>query len=63
MVFHEVYGEVSKRTLSLIKKNNVTPAEWYMIEFEFATDKERADHIVSHSMNGVYHVPLGYFKA
>lgn len=68
MTFHESYGNLPTKTLRLIRKHNVSPADFdYMLDmfmFEVqgadaffvtgATWKSIDDHIVSNSPNGMY---------
>lgn len=65
MVFHEVYGELPKGTLALIRKHNVSPSDWHEIEAWIqatgATWKEVNDHIKNMSPGGFYNCPYDYF--
>lgn len=65
MTFHEYYGELPKRTLSLIRKFNVSPSDYRDIEDWVqrtgASWKDINDHILNMSPGGYYNCPLGYF--
>lgn len=54
MAFHEAYGEVALKTLQLIKRANVSPADWYDLEYMYDTDPERHQHILDHMVDGTY---------
>lgn len=64
MTFHESYGSLPKRTLSLIRKHNVSPADFDLMTdllgFEAYSGMGRVDwevidnHIVSNSETGMY---------
>jgi len=61
MTFHETYGKLPVKTLRLIRKYNVSPADWYDIEafMPAHTWQEINDHIISRSETGMYRP--GYF--
>lgn len=65
MTYHEFYGELPKRTLSLIKKYNVSPADWSEIcrwvQATGASWKDINDHILNLSPGGYYNCPYDYF--
>lgn len=64
MTFHESYGELPKSTLSLIKRRNVSPADYDMILYKFGyVDTHFPDvegFIKAHSPTGIYQPPLYY---
>ena len=55
MTFHESYGELPKSFLRLIRKNGVTPAEFYDFETQGMGFDEMEEAINNHS-------PKGYFN-
>lgn len=64
--FHESYGLIDRSTFRLIKKFNVSPADWYMIELHmdyFPTIKSLNDHIKEMSLyhGGSYYCPPEYW--
>ena len=56
MTFHETYGNLPVKTLRLIRKYNVSPADWFGMTASMPahTWQELNDHIVSHSEAGMY---------
>ena len=52
--FHESYGEVPKSLLRTMKKHNVTPSDFYMMEDEGLTHAQMEDAIVRFSENGMF---------
>lgn len=64
MTFHESYGELPVSTLRLIKRNNVSPADYEMLLYKFGNvDTHFPDveaFIREHSPDGMYRPPLYY---
>ncbi len=64
MTFHESYGNLPKSTLALIRKNNVSPADFDLMTDLLGVDAWAPgsgadwsvidDHIVSNSETGMY---------
>lgn len=62
MTFHESYGNLPKSTLRLIKKFNVSPADWDYLNEMLAnmhwdgslTHEIIEQHIISNSETGIY---------
>jgi hypothetical protein len=60
MTFDENYGELPTSTLRLIRKYNVTPAEYdIMTQVGTMTFIEVEDYILSHIVDGIFRLPLG----
>lgn len=66
MIFHESYGTMPKSTLAVIRRCNVSPADWdgmlnrwgyewgsHVLPFE-----QIEDHILVHTVNGSYRYPM-----
>lgn len=69
MTFHESYGDLASSTLRLIKRYNVSPADYDMLLSQFGLtwkDTENIpwdilnDFITSHSRSGIYVAPTFY---
>lgn len=66
MTFHESYGRMPKSTLALIKRSNVSPADWddMLARWGFAWGDENLpfdaieNHITVHIVNGIYRYPM-----
>ncbi len=59
MTFDENYGELPKSTLRLIRKFNVTPAEYdLMTQHMCYTFAEIEECILSRSVDGIFRLPL-----
>ena len=56
MTFHEYYGDLPVSTLRLVRKYNVSPADYRMIvdELGVPTWREIEANIVSNSETGMY---------
>jgi hypothetical protein len=64
MTFHESYGDLPVSTLRLIKRANVSPADYEMLLYKFGyVDTHFPDveqFIRDHMKNGMYWPPLHY---
>lgn len=40
MTFHEAYGELPTALFRTVRRFNVSPADWYGLEYRFGTDWE-----------------------
>ena len=59
MTFHESYGELPESLLRLIKRTNVTPAEYDMMVLVMGWSfDECAGHIIFNTVNGAYRAPF-----
>lgn len=56
MVFDERFGEIPKSLATLMKKNNVSPSDFYQLEYELGEGKFAAfaEAIRDRSKNGSY---------
>jgi hypothetical protein len=60
LTFDENYGRIPKYILVLIKRHNVSPADFDMITdfYGYMTWEHVADHIVSNTVNGIYRMKV-----
>lgn len=55
MTFHETYGEIPKRLLRTIKRHNVSPADFFVLEERHGDDfKAIENDIVDFVHNGQF---------
>lgn len=54
MTYHEFYGSLPESLLRLIRKNNVTPAEFQEFEYMGLTFGEMETAILENSPNGYF---------
>lgn len=56
MTFHESYGRLPESTLALIRRFNVSPADFDLMTYDsLVPDWDEIDeHIISHSETGMY---------
>lgn len=52
-MFHEVYGEIPRGMLTAIKRHNISPSDYYMLEDEGYDPKQ----IMTIIKNTAYHTP------
>lgn len=57
MVFNENYGELPKSLLSLIRRHNVSPADYDILEFSGMSFSDMEAHIKSNLRDGMYVMP------
>jgi len=61
MTFHEVYGEIPVHMLRMINRMNITPAEFYMLEYQFDKDWQGMRDFINNNRNddGDFRYPMG----
>lgn len=58
--FHESFGHMPKALLTLIKRHNVTPADYMMLQLHMCEDWERiADFILANLRGKSFAYPFG----
>lgn len=65
-MFHESYGTMPTTTLNLIKRSNVSPADWDMMLYRWGMEWNNPDlpwdaieqHIITHTVKGSYRWPM-----
>jgi hypothetical protein len=63
MTFHESYGDIPRALLALIKKRNVSPADYYTMEYMLGEGEFQSfyNHIESHlNLWGKYFQPFPF---
>jgi hypothetical protein len=62
MTFHESYGELPKSLLSRIRKTNVSPADYSMLEMQHGEGNYRAIHeaIDAQTRGGMFQPIFGW---
>lgn len=62
MTFHESYGELPVHMLRMVKRMNISPSDWMMLELQFDGDFERMRDFINlnrHPSNGSFIYPMG----
>lgn len=58
--FQEAYGHLPTSLWALIKKHNVSPADYMMLQFSFSEDFDRIADFIKANLNGKsFNYPLG----
>ena len=60
MTFHESYGYMPKVMLAMVKRHNVSPADYLMLEMEFGTDWDSMRQFIRDNLRGrSFYYPFG----
>ena len=62
MTFHESYGELPVHLLRMVKRMNISPSDWMMLELQFAQDFEAIKDFINANRsqsNGSFIYPFG----
>ena len=62
MTFHESYGELPTHMLRMVKRMNISPADWMMLELRFDGDFESIRDFINanrNPSNGSFTYPFG----
>lgn len=60
--FDENYGDMRSDTYSLIKRHNVSPADYLMLEIHFRNDWDRMNMFITQNVRGIrrnFYYPYG----
>lgn len=62
MTFHESYGELPVHMLRMVKRMNISPSDWMMLELQFDSDFEAMRDFINlnrSKTNGSFIYPFG----